>query len=326
MVAFLAFLLMGNTYITYHNPTTKQHHNSNVKSLKLKKKKKKKSKDFGNMPICQSLWNTKGNEDYELEDRQHSPLIFHRDNLMVCRTPKVGTAELRCMQRSYEKKSKFNYKGNAACRPLDRDSLSELHDLTGDATRFNRYLYSDAVDRIMFVRHPVRRILSGFMQIAKGKKVDFWQAYGFDDQGFGPDGFRTFMLNSTFTYEYDGLCSKSSTYFSLESWSQHWAPPQHCRCGIADCDVEWKVYKIEEHTIGEIMDQYIPGPWIPPYNVTPPETKSSKKKKQESGKYHSKSYDEREYFTPEVLEFLNDLTKIEREFYGYDPIVFQPKR
>jgi len=327
MVASLAFLLMGNTYITHHNPTTKHHASNEIPSLKLKKrigKQKKfnlKKTNYADIPICQSLWNTKGNEDYEYEDRQHSPLIFPRDDLMVCRTPKVGTAELRCMQRSYEKKRKFVYKGNAQCRPLDRDlSLSELHDLTGDPVRFNRYLYSDSVDRVMFVRHPVRRILSGFLQIAKTKKEDFWQSYGFDDQGFGPDGFRIFVLNSTFTYEYDTSCSKSSTYFSLESWSQHWAPPQHCRCGISECGVEWKVYKIEEHTIGEIMDQYIPGPWIPPYNITTKD--NNNKKPKESGKYHSKSYDEKKYLTPDVLEFLNDLTKVEREFYGYEPIKF----
>jgi len=244
----------------------------------------------------------------------------------------------------------------------------ELHDLTGDRVRFNRYLYSDSVDRIMFVRHPVRRLLSGFLQVARVRKESFWESYGFEDQGFGPDGFRTFMMNSSFIFEYDGTCSRSSTFFSIESWSQHWAPPQHCRCGISECGVEWKVYKIEEHTIGEIMDQYIPGPWIPPYNITtknnskkkptPPYNNTTKKKRRrlelsyntttkkkkkkpkspynittkknitrrsrgkESGKYHSTSYNEKEYLTPEVLEFLNDLTKNEREFYGYEPIKF----
>mmetsp|Transcript_25331 Transcript_25331/g.37402 ORF Transcript_25331/g.37402 Transcript_25331/m.37402 type:complete len:348 (-) Transcript_25331:92-1135(-) len=294
-------------------PHTQNQHKHKVKKDDTEKKRKKQRK----MPpwkrdTCKSLYKTKGNKQYELEDRQHSPLIFERDNVMVCRTPKVGSAELRCLQRSYELKEEFEMLKNANCRPVERDILSELHDLE-DPKQHNRWLYSKEVKRIMFVRHPVKRILSGFIQVAKTKTEDMWQSYGFEDKGHGPDAFQFFLFNTSFIYEHDPICSKASTYFSLESWSQHWAPPQHCRCGIWDCDVDWKVYKVEEQTIGTVMNKYVPGPWVP-------------NDADRSKNYHSKSYDEKKYLTPDVLRFLNKLTKIEQEFFGYQPYKIEKER
>lgn len=312
-----AILMLEQLGKSHLNPlANRAKHTANGK-VKNKKKNKKKNKRLKKLPpfkrpICQSLYKTKGNKKYEYEDRQHSPLIFRRDKVMVCRTPKVGSAELRCMQRSYENKAEFEMLKNSDCRPVERDTVSEFHDFE-EPDRHKYWLYSKEVDRVMFVRHPVKRILSGFIQIAKTKQEDFWQSYGFFNKGHSPEAFRWWLFNSTFIYEYDTTCSKASTYFSLESWSQHWAPPQHCRCGIWDCDVDWKIYKVEEQSIGTVMAEYVPGPWVP-------------NDADRSKNYHSKSYDEKEYLTPEVLKFLNELTKEEQEFFGYKPYKIKKKK
>ena len=57
------------------------------------------------------------------------------------------------------------------------------------------------------------------------------------------------------------------------------------------------------------MADLIPGPWIPPH-------------KGYDSRANSKKYNERDYFTPDVLEILNNITSVERELFGYDPIMF----
>ena len=281
--------------------------------------------------ICNSLYKKTGNTNNELA---HSPLIYERDDLMVCRVAKVGSNELRCIQRSYELEEEFEYRGNSGCRPHEREGLtySQLSDVE-DVQEFQRYLYGEDVNRIMFVRHPVRRILSGFIEMTTSAVTheEFWEFYDNvdgTDRGWSPEAFDYWVYNTTFRYEYSGSCSPQSTYFSMEMFLQHWAPPQHCRCGLHDeCGVEWKIYKVENiPNISSVMQEYIPGPWIPDKSSI----RNAKffNSRDQSEKYndvlHSKAhkYDYKEYFedNPELLDFLNELTKEERDYFGYEPL------
>lgn len=288
-----------------HKHSKKHSKKTSKKEKKAKKAAQRKALKKGAEPVCESMFGWGGNRRYELA---HSPLLYERDNLMVCRVAKVGSSALRCIQKAYESKSKFADDGNLGCRPKDREGAAQLMDVK-DKDEFNKLLYGEETNRIMFVRHPVRRILSGFIQMAKHKGEDFWHQYHFEeDLGYGPEAFHKWILHSPFRFEYDPDCSKASTYFSMEMWSQHWAPPQQCRCGMWDCDVEWKIYKTEEHNMSSVMAEYIPGPWIPEDDAKPVHS-------------HSKVYDWKEYFkTPGVLDFLNTMTKGEQEFFGYEPL------
>ena len=73
--------------------------------------------------------------------------------------------------------------------------------------------------RVLFVRHPVPRILSGFLQIARFDGEAFWKAHSFNQShGAGPDAFELWLRNSTFQQEYDPNCGEQSTKFSLDSF------------------------------------------------------------------------------------------------------------
>lgn len=160
---------------------------------------------------------------------------------------------------------------------------------------------------------------------------EFWEFYNRvdgSDKGFSPEAFEYWVYNTTFQYEYSGSCNHQSTYFSMEMFLQHWAPPQHCRCGIHDsCGVEWKIYKVENiPNISSVMEQYIPGPWIPRKESirNAPQTSTGDKRERNNDKLHSKAhhYNYRDFFVnhPKLLQFLNDLTKEERDYFGYEPL------
>jgi len=177
-------------------------------------------------------------------------------------------------------------------------------------TMTNNLLHSDHFDRVMFVRHPVRRILSGWIEsyafMIKNDSIIF---KSFKGEPSGPFAFEQWLKKSEFANTYIRDCSEVSTAMSNHMHMQHVLPPQHCRCGIWDCNVKWKTYKIEEHSITSIMSDLIPGPWIPP-----PEGNDSR--------FNQNKYNERDYFTSDVLEILNNITSVERGLFGYDPIIF----
>ena len=235
-------------------------------------------------------------------DIEHSPLFFGRGDFVVYLTVKVGSTELRMIHNAYySKERKFPRKFNSnQKKAILTKTMSSLKNFT----MTNNLLHSDHFDRVMFVRHPVRRILSGWLE-SYAELVD-------NDKGVDPSGpiaFEQWLKKSHFANHYIEDCSEFSTSMSTHMHFQHVLPPQHCRCGIWDCNVKWKTYKIEEHSITSIMADLIPGPWIPPH-------------KESDSRANSKKYNERHYFTPDVLEILNNITSVERELFGYDPIMF----
>ena len=243
---------------------------------------------------CPSQYRNKNNNN------EHSPLLFKKYNLMVCRSPKVGSNELRSVATAYETDKPFV--PPSANEPYEGSILATIR----NSREFNHYLYDDDVTRIMFVRHPVHRVLSAFLQTAKGGL--FWRLHGFDrNMGATPESFRRWIQDPDIFYKYyHSECNANSTSFDIHYKIQHFAPPQHCRCGIHDCKVKWKVFKIEQHTIRSVLKDHLPGKYLPPANSTEI--------------LHKRKYTVRDYLTDDILAFLNLVTKEEREFFGYDPL------
>jgi hypothetical protein len=233
---------------------------------------------------------------------EHSPLVFQQDNLLVCRTPKVASTLLR---NSIAKPYYLHHHNDTSlfnlATHLQQMTLAKVR----DKQQFIDYLYSNKTRRIMFVRHPVTRILSGFMESASVE--GFWtELYNFTESYNGsPKSFELWLTNSSFFREYDVDCDpKNSFEQSNHPMRQHWQPPQHCRCGISDCRVEWTIYRIEDEPVGQIMARY-----LPILSGAINETSSE----------HVKQYNASMYFNERVLSILNKLTMKEQRFFGYEP-------
>jgi hypothetical protein len=237
-------------------------------------------------------------------DNEHSPLVFRDFNLVVCRTPKVGSLELRGIAAALD--------ANSVYQPLEKNrpyignqTLSDVSNIN----EFQQYLYGDSVSRIMFVRHPILRILSGFLEVARFRV--FWtKIHSFQrNLGTTPLAFQSWVTSGVFRQHYHSTCNEDSVNKSLNRAIQHWAPPQHCRCGIHDCGIKWQVYKLEEHNggIAGILSRYLPAKHLS-------NTRSN------DTIHHQRSYNLTDYLTPEVLEILNQDTKEEQEFLGYKPL------
>lgn len=251
---------------------------------------------------CDSLYRKRGGKG--IDGNEHSPLVFHRHNILICRNAKVGSEELRRIAQAYETETNFTTTEYS----MNFRTLSEIN----DTLTFHSLLYGDSTKRLMFVRHPVRRILSGFIQVTKEKswQESFWGEYETEKTiGGGPDDFAFWLYNTTFAqHEYNPTCSNLSTQLSMHDNKQHFAPPYHCRCGIWDCGVHWEVIRLEDHTIRAVLERYMPGPWIPP-PVGP--------------RVHKGSYNASQYLAPDVLDLLNTITAVEQKLYGYKPLTFE---
>jgi len=234
-------------------------------------------------------------------DNEHSPLIFEDHDLLVCRTPKVGSLELRGIAAAYHEDTP--YQPLSLNRPYTNHTLSDIQNIQ----QFQHYLYNDAVKRVMFVRHPVNRILSGFLEVARFRV--FWtKIHGMRrNLGTTPNAFGTWITSGAFRQHYQSTCNEYSTQQSLHRAIQHWAPPQHCRCGVYECGVEWQVYKIEDYgSIGSVLSKYLPEKYLPASTT--------------NKTLHKRSYKVRDYLAPKTLEILNEATREEQEFFGYKPL------
>lgn len=243
---------------------------------------------------CPSQYQNENNKN------EHSPLIFRTANLAICRSPKVGSNELRSIAEAYESDKPF--RPPTYNRPYGGNILAKVK----GAKAFSRYLYGNDVTRIMFVRHPVDRVLSAFLQSARSRP--FWTLHGFTKNlGASPKTFRQWAMNKKLFYKYyHSECNENSTEMDLHSKIQHWAPPQHCRCGIYDCGVQWNVYKIEEHSIQSVLSEHLPQKYLPPANATEI--------------LHKMEYTKKDYLTDDILAFLNLVTREEQEYFGYEPL------
>ena len=235
----------------------------------------------------------------ERRRNEHVPLWFRERGLVLCRTPKVGSLELRSVAMAYSSNRTFRVLENMSYKGPTVADIATVEE-------FDAYLHQKNTQRIMLVRHPVTRILSGFLEVARDSR--FWEDYhDYDSKGPAPTSpgrFHTWVRESRgLTRYYTPTCDATSTNTSLLGFPQHYAPAQHCRCGIHDCGVEWTVYKVEEHSIRSILSPYFDDRFLPP----------------PSSAVHKKSYNVAEYLTPDILDFLNNLTKEEQQVFGYSP-------
>mmetsp|Transcript_5929 Transcript_5929/g.9082 ORF Transcript_5929/g.9082 Transcript_5929/m.9082 type:complete len:325 (+) Transcript_5929:121-1095(+) len=255
-------------------------------------------------PICNSLYKVGGNNE-------HSPVIFEDEQLMVCRTPQAGTKFLRDLTVSY-------VESNLESFPPEEMKTGFQHinptlDKVVSMDEFHQYLFGDETHRVMVVRHPVTRIVSGFYEIASAQPDKFWKTiYGFKkNHGSNPKAFAYWLKHSRFAKEdYQADCT-NFFFNSLHAQIQHWAPPQHCRCGL-DCGVDWTYYKIEDMPIYAVMASYLPSL----QNVI---VKKQLAKDNIMETYTEDQFDVDLYLTNSVLDMLNKLTKEEQEFFDYEP-------
>jgi len=249
-------------------------------------------------------------------DNEFSPIIFPERNLMVCRTPKVGSQEIRAVSTAW--KADVPFVERADPRTFNQSILADVT----DPLQFHRYLYDEeSYSRIMFARHPVLRILSGFLQVAD--KKTFWRLHEMErpsrkDSAYAsPKSFHRWVLNESLLTRYyrpecDDAVDMTLRDIDLHPKLQHYAPPQYCRCGMTDCGVKWNYYRLEDgKSIRDILKNFgIPEKYL--------------KQPDETGVQimHQRSYlySKRDYLTDEVLAYLNRLTKREQAFFGYQPL------
>ena len=150
----------------------------------------------------------------------HALLLFRaRDaaDLVVCSTPKVGSLLLR--------EANVAMTQNKSWRPVlnTRYVHSRLTLLRKDQLD---YLRSPLHTRLMWVRHPVARILSGWVTVA----TDFHHVHQRNLTGM-PTLFEEFV-RQTLAKHYDPNCHGRNRVFDHSPSMQHFLPPQHCRCGL----------------------------------------------------------------------------------------------
>jgi len=269
-------------------------------------------------PLCPSLYKTGGHNE-------HSPVIFEREQVVVCRTPQAGTKFLRDLTVSYVNSNIDTFPPDESMH-AGFQHINPTLDKVTSVDDFHHYLFGDNAKRVMVVRHPVTRILAGFYEIASTQPDKFWKTlYGFDEShGSGPKAFEHWLKYSKFvTQDYHSDCVSNGSASmgvldqSLHPQLQEWAPGQHCRCGINDCGVQWEIYKIEEVPVYNAIAGYLP-------SLQNMIVKKKLAKDNILETYTEDQFDANAYLTDEVLNILNPLTKEEQDFFGYEP--YQSKK
>jgi len=225
-------------------------------------------------------------------ESEKSPLVISQANLTVCRVAKGGSLLVRSLIYSYFFEEPFRVLPNIPTQQ-NAPTLGQLTDPIHVLATHRR---------IMFVRHPVTRTLSGWLQ--NGCKLHSWVAH---KGACTPTRFKEW-LHGEFTQDYDANCGAATLAKDSTTWKQHWAPPQHCKCGMP-CGVPWEMFKVEQHPVQSIL-----GPLL---NFTA----ASVPLAVHSGNYHGLS--KAEFLPAPVLQFLNYKTKQEQLHLGYEPFSTQ---
>lgn len=223
-----------------------------------------------------------------------SPILFELDSqdntVVVCRTPKVGSLLIRSMAVAHADKEPYKTQKNRDVRHLTHANVTVA--LKGPVEGYRLLNSVDGVTRLMFVRHPVERILAGYVELlnpetaAKGSVTD------------KSDQFETW-LNKFLAPRYSSRCTSTQQLYSFHGVYQHYLPAQHCRCGMP-CGVDWQFFKTEEHDISEVLSKHVPDLPRPDSEVV-----------------HHNEYIKEDFLTPAAIATLNDMTRTEREFFGY---------
>ena len=145
--------------------------------------------------------------------------------------------------------------------------------------------HSPNVTRLLWVRHPVARILSGWHHVSNGT----------------PSQFRRFV-EEELPSRYDASCAAPSMLRSLDPFEQHYLPPQHCRCGLP-CHVRYRVLHMECCPIQQVLRRRMGNS-----SIFPPDDVS---------RVNTHKLDMSAYLSRAVLATLNRLTEVEQQIFGY---------
>ena len=237
---------------------------------------------------------------------EHSPLYVPELSVMICRNPKVATAMLRSVVRSYKENRTFEYAPGVAKRE---------HTIAATPNDFD---LDEVAHKIMFVRHPVSRTLSGWLTIhPRGTPTEFQRfvmsgagsRYNVTVQRSRSKESRDSEELSLQSY-YSGTCDrKNDRKHSLDKAVQHWAPGQHCRCGRELCGIGWRIIQVEEtDAVMNTLQRYFPS-WSLP---TAQHGLLHHRESAQNGALH-------EFLTSAVVAKLNVLTSKEQLALGYSP-------
>lgn len=230
---------------------------------------------------------------------ERRPLVMQRANFTLCRTAKAGSTELRAVTFAHNADKQYK-------TPTEKENnsgtYSSLPKLSGKYSKSRQQL--SQTRHIMFARHPVIRVLSGWMHICtRGGQVT--AAKG----GCVPSKFARFIAED-FKRDYDETCGDKTLDLDGDGMKQHWVPAQHCRCGIP-CGVQWEFFKIEDVGVLKVMKTLLPDLKVD--------------EDLDSYRAHKGHYDQLEgdwlalYLTGQTLQSLNDITAVEQKFFGYQP-------
>ena len=225
---------------------------------------------------------------------EHLPLYIKEKNLLICRVPKAGTLYMRGVLHAYDTNAGFRCIGNTAAAAATNRSL-----INPSPTLRHDVLEGANTTRVMFVRDPVTRTLSGWITMNGHNlsKERFWH-----------------WLRTSFETQYTDVCDDRAIMLSKHGWLQHWTPAQFCRCGMASCGASYQVHRIEDRAPPEVLSPYFTDAQLGlgPTNIGA-DGKSVLR-------CHAKSSNESEYLTPDVVRFIKRVTRKERKWFGYDKI------
>jgi hypothetical protein len=153
------------------------------------------------------------------------------------------------------------------------------------------------VRRLIWVRHPVARILHGVLQI-RGSKMTY--------ATFECTVFEVMKH----VHPYDQSCGLATQLMAADDHYQHYVPPQHCRCGLP-CGAQYEVYRVEDarRSIKRVLTGYgVPEAWLP-----------SAEQFGETSHSAGHGVNESVWLSARILAELNTLTALEQRLLGYKP-------
>jgi Sulfotransferase family len=296
---------------------------------------------------------------------------------MVCRVPKVGSTQLRQIHfafynPNYMAATNTSWEtGGPPSNSIKQHLLGSSEDTTNNnfnvtmsQQRFDYLTTSppDVVARIMFVRHPVLRIVSGYREIfCVGHTICHSRHFrGFPNFVYSPN--RTVGLQNTYRsdchhHDHADIHLRAS----IDGVVQHWAPPQHCRCGIPDCHIQYQYYHLEripstQHVLNGYLRQLQSvssrynnnglgredAPWLAPTHVranlktnteqtirfllgsvTDDDDDNTMSVFNVTNTTTTYTHIISSSYNTTLLDYLNALTKPEQEYFGYLPLTVE---
>ncbi|KAJ1625040.1 hypothetical protein T492DRAFT_1042592 [Pavlovales sp. CCMP2436] len=215
------------------------------------------------------------------------------DYILLCACPKAASLTLRSIatasRRGYYRRVPNIYDPNLPFLTKARDRQLLYGHLW--------FTPPPLVRRLIFVRHPVARILHGSLQL--------WPKL--TETQFDHIVFKALHRPN---HPYDSSCGRTTQAMSSNAFYQHFVPPQHCRCGLP-CGAAYEVVRIEDsrRTLYRVLLGYgVPAAWLP-----------SKLSTGESSHSHGHGVSEGRWLNERALSKLNNMTSLEQGLLGYRP-------